>query len=112
MWVGALRLSFRVRQARSLKDKRALRARVFGCVARLDLAGAEVGEADRLDRLVIGFAVVGGERSQVVSRLEAARRTVEEAWLAEVVDHRLEAFKLSDEPGSWIPADLLSCQDD
>ena len=112
MWVGGLRLTFRVRQARSLKDKRALRSQVFGVVGRLDLAGAEVGDADRLDRLVLGFSVVGAEQGVVRRRLEQARRQIEDAWLAEVVDHRLETFKMSEERGSWIPDELLSCQDD
>lgn len=112
MWVGALRLTFRVRRARSLKDKRALRAQLFGVVARLDLAGSEVGDADRLDRLVLGFAVVVGEQGVLRRRLDEARRQIEDAWLAELVDHRLETFKMSDERGSWIPTGLLSCQDD
>ena len=79
-------LEFRLRQARSLKDKRAMVSRLKERIrARYNVAVAEVDAQDDLRRLVVSCVVVGTDSRKLQSTLDQMYNYVETLFLAEVV---------------------------
>ena len=86
MRVGCLLLEFRLRQTRSLKDKRAVVSRLKERIrARYNVAVAEVDAQDDLRRLVVSCVVVGTDSRKLQSTLDQMYNYVETLYLAEVV---------------------------
>lgn len=74
MFVGVLRLVLHVPGSRSLKDKRRVVLSYKDRVrARLKLAVAEVGDADRLQLATLAVVAVSGECASCEQQLAAAR---------------------------------------
>ena len=84
--VGCLLLEFRLRQARSLKDKRSIVSRIRERIrARYNASVAEVDAQDDLRRLVVSCVMVGSDSRQLQSTLDKMRNYVETLYLAELV---------------------------
>ncbi len=78
MHVGALRATFSVPGARSLKDKRApLRSLKDRLARRFNVSVAEVAAQDRCRTVVLGIALVDGEARNLRGRMQALRRMLE-----------------------------------
>ena len=84
--VGVLVMTFRLRQARSLKDKRGIVSRIRERTrSRFNLSVAEVDGQDDLRRLVVAFSVVGSNARELQSTLDKVSNYVDGLFLAEVV---------------------------
>lgn len=73
MFVGVCRLTLRVVQSHSLKEKRAVLRRLRDRAAEAGVTLREVGGADTWQRAELGFAVVGQDRDEARA---AVRRVV------------------------------------
>ena len=73
MFVGVCRLTLRVVQSHSLKEKRAVLRRLRDRAAEAGVTLREVGGADTWQRAELGFAVVGQDRDEATA---AVRRVV------------------------------------
>lgn len=79
-------LEFRLRQARSLKDKRSIVSRLKERVrSRYNAAVAETDAQDDLRRLVVSCVVVGTDSRKLQSTLDQISNYVETLYLAEIV---------------------------
>jgi uncharacterized protein len=94
MYVGALRVEFALRGARSLKDKRkplrSLRDRVR---SKFNSSFAEVGLQDTRQRVLVGLALVDATEARLRERLAAVRRYLErdpELRYVSAVEHIFE----------------------
>lgn len=103
MHVGVLRVEYRLRRARSLKEKRgplrSLRDRVQH---RFGVSIAEVDGQDSWQRAVLGVAVVGASAQHVAEQLTGIRRYMEADAALEctgVVQRLLEPVD-----GTWVLA--------
>lgn len=100
MFVGVLRLTFHIPQARSLKDKRSVvrkfRDRVRG---RFDVSIAEVGDQDLYQRAVFGVGVVSSEATVCDSVLEKVAREAETQPECVLTDRQTEIVTFGDELG-------------
>ena len=85
MFVGVLRLTFHIPEARSLKEKRSVVRKFRDRVrARFDVSIAEVAEQDLHQKAVFGVCVVSGDASvcdAVLEQVARAAATQEEAIL-------------------------------
>ena len=100
MRVGAMRLSFRLRQARSLKDKRRASSRIRERVAaRFPVAISEVEGLDDLRRLVIGVAAVSNDSRHLEELFGKIVHFIEQLYVAELVDRQVEISGFDGEPG-------------
>jgi len=93
--VGCLLLDFRLRQARSLKDKRSIVSRLKERIrSRYNASVAEVDAQDDLRRLVVSCVMVGSDSRQLQSTLDKILNYVETLYLAELVraDTRVEVI--------------------
>ena len=92
MHVGVCRLSLRVPDSHSLKEKRQVARSIISTTrAKFNVAAAEADDNDRWQILTIGLACVSNDRrhanemlSRVVAHIEDTRRDVE------VLDYELE----------------------
>ena len=86
MQVGAVRWVFRLRQARSLKDKRKVVASLRDRIrARFAVAVSEVEGHDDKRKLVLGLALVGNDASELQATVDRIRGYVDGLYLAEQV---------------------------
>ena len=84
--LGVLVLRFRLRHARSLKDKRSLVGKIRErAKSRFNVSVAEVEGQDDLRRLVIAFSVVGANGRELQSVLDRLSAYVDGLHLAEIV---------------------------
>jgi uncharacterized protein YlxP (DUF503 family) len=91
MRVGAMRLSWRVHGARSLKDKRRVAAKMRDRVrARYPVAVSEVDGHDELDHLVLGVAAVSNDSRVLRSVLDKITRELEDLYIAELIDREVD----------------------
>ena len=91
MVVGVTRLTLIIHTSFSLKDKRSVLRQIKDRTRRrFNVAVAEVGENDSVNRAEIGLAVVGNDRRHVNSMLDTISHFIEELYVAEVVDLELE----------------------
>jgi hypothetical protein len=74
---AALAVDIRIPDCHSLKEKRAtVKHLVATCRSRFDVSASEVGFQEQWQRSELGFAVVSGSQSQVVSVLDSVERFV------------------------------------
>ena len=86
MKVGVLVLTFRLRQAKSLKDKRSLVGRIRERVrSRYNVSVAELEAQDDLRRLVMGLSIVGSPKREMQSTLDTLSNYIDSLYLAEIV---------------------------
>lgn len=91
MVVGLCELAVALPGNRSLKEKRrVVRGLIDRLRARHRISVAEVADNDDHERGVIGFAVVGSDRTRVRAVLDDVLRTVDETCPADVVTRDLE----------------------
>jgi uncharacterized protein YlxP (DUF503 family) len=95
MVVGVGLITFRLHECHSLKDKRRI---VKAVIARLrnnfNASVAEVADNDVHQRAVVGFSLVGNDRSLINSKIDKMFNLAEELGLAEVVDTEMELIAL------------------
>ncbi len=107
MFVGVLRLTFRIPGARSLKDRRrvvrSFRDRVQ---SKLRLSVAEVGGYDEHQRAVLGVAAVSNDAAHVDELLAKAAALAEVVRDAALVDRATEILPFGDEGRGLAPMDL------
>ena len=100
MFVGVLRLSFRIPGSHSLKDRRrVVRSFKDRVQARLRVSVAEVGALDEHRGAVIGVAVVSNEASRCDELLAAARSMAATLRDAVLVDCATEIVPFGDAGG-------------
>lgn len=98
MFVGVLRLSFHVPQARSLKDKRRTVLKFRDRVrAKFDVSIAEVAAQDKLQRAVFGVSVVSPDAAVCDSVLEHVARFAETQEDAVLIDRETEVVPFGDD---------------
>jgi len=108
MWVGALRLEFFLSRTRSLKDKRqALQQIRDRVLSRYDVAAAEVGDADDMRQLVMGFSTVGNDQGVVRAALEAVAAYVDSLYVAPIARQEIAVERFRPAADAWIPDDIL-----
>jgi len=91
MVVGSLRLSLRLHDSHSLKDKRRPRRMLTDRIRqRFKVAVAEVDDHDTLNLLTLGVATVGPDRAPVEAVLRAVGDFVEESGAGELIAEHLE----------------------
>ena len=88
-------ITFRLHECRSLKGKRKI---VKSIINRLrnnfNVSVAEVGSNDIHQRAMIGFALVGNDRSVINSKIDKIFNLADELGLAEIVDSEMEIINL------------------
>ncbi|MBS2027324.1 MAG: DUF503 domain-containing protein [Deltaproteobacteria bacterium] len=95
MFVGIARVTLSIPGAASLKDKRqVVRKLLDRARAKFNVAAAEVADNDLWQKAVLGFCVVGNERSFVSESVDNILHFVEEAYLAPVVDRQVEILAM------------------
>jgi uncharacterized protein YlxP (DUF503 family) len=91
MVVGSLEVRLRIREARSLKDKRQV---VKSILERLrnsfNVSAAEVDAQDKYQLAVLAFAMVSNEAYHVRTALEKIVETLRRHPVAELIDHQIE----------------------
>lgn len=86
MHVAALRLELRIRDARSLKDKRRVIKTLSSHLARtFNVSVAEVDHQDLWNRATLGVAVVAPQASQLDRILHSVERHMRERTDAELI---------------------------
>jgi len=88
-------ITFRLHECRSLKGKRKI---VKSIINRLrnnfNVSVAEVGSNDILQRAMIGFALVGNDRTVINSKIDKIFNLADELGLAEIIDSEMEIINL------------------
>ncbi len=91
MVVGIGIIELMIHNSSSLKAKRQVVKSILGKVrSKFDLSIAEVGEQDKWQRCTIGFAVVSSDGGHAHTMLETITNYVENLYLAEIIDSRIE----------------------
>jgi uncharacterized protein YlxP (DUF503 family) len=95
MVVGVGLITFRLHECHSLKEKRKV---VKTVIARLsnnfNASVAEVGANDAHQRAMVGFAMVGNDKSLLNSKIDKLFNLAEDLGLAEVIDTEMELITL------------------
>ena len=95
MVVGTGIMTFRIHECHSLKSKRKI---VKSIIARIrnnfNASVAEVDSNDIHQRAVIGFALVGNDRSLVNSKIDKIFNMVDDLGLAEIIDTEIEIIHI------------------
>jgi uncharacterized protein YlxP (DUF503 family) len=88
-------ITFRLHECRSLKGKRKI---VKSIINRLrnnfNVSVAEVGSNDVHQRAIIGFALVGNDRTVINSKIDKIFNLADELGLAEIIDSEMEIINL------------------
>mgnify|MGYP000701757975 CR=1 FL=1 len=93
MVVGLCQLTFRLRQAKSLKDKRrVVRQLVERTRARFAVSIAETGDNDTHKIIRIGLSVVSNDTRHAHTTIDRVLQFMQDAHLAELVDAQREVF--------------------
>jgi uncharacterized protein len=91
MVIGIGVLELMVHNSSSLKAKRQAIKSILGKTrSKFDLSIAEVGDQDKWQRSTIAFAVVSNESGHAHNMLETIANYIENLYLAEVVDTKIE----------------------
>lgn len=91
MVVGVGIIELMIHNSSSLKAKRQVVKSILGKVrSKFDLSIAEVGNQDKWQRCTIAFAVVSTEGGHAHTMLETITDYVENLYLAEIIDSRIE----------------------
>src|SRR5262245_15400442 len=98
MFVGVLKLTFHIPQARSLKEKRSVVRRFRDRIrSRFEVSIAEVGSQDLHQRAVFGVSVVSGDAAVCDSVLEQVARVAETQEEAVLTDRATELIPMGDD---------------
>ncbi len=88
-------ITFRLHNCRSLKGKRKI---VKSIIAQLrnnfNASVAEVGSNDVYQRAVIGFALVGNNRTLINSKIDKIFNLSDELGLAEIIESEMEIINI------------------
>lgn len=104
MFVGVCRIALHLHGNASLKGKRSILKRVVERTkSKFNVAVAEVGENDSLQRAVVGAAVVGNSAAHVDSMLGHVCSFVERLGLAAVISRETEVIPLGGDIGAGAP---------
>ncbi len=91
MVVGICRMRLLLHGVFSLKEKRGIVRRIIGRTrSKFEISIAEVAENDNLQSAVIGFSLVGNDRSFINSGIDKVKNHIENLYLAEIIDCRFE----------------------
>lgn len=102
MVVGVGIIEVHIHESRSLKEKRGVvKSLIRRTQNEFNVSIAEVDGHDNWKQGIIGFAVVGNDRSFVDSKMEMILNFVENLHLAEVVNVRREITNYSDMTGRY-----------
>jgi len=94
--VGVCQLRMIINGVSSLKEKRGVARRIIARVKnKFPVSIAEVEDNDLWQSLVIGFCMVGNDRSFVNSWLDKTIDFIENLYLAEIVDRRIEIMNIN-----------------
>ncbi len=87
MIVGSLRVTLRLHDVRSLKEKRSPRRMITDRVrSRFKIAASEVDDQEVLNLITLGFATVGPDAGVVDAVLRRVADFIEDLGVAEVID--------------------------
>ena len=104
MFVGVCRVALHLHGNASLKGKRSILKRVVERTkAKFNVAVAEVGENDALQRAVVGAAVVGNSAAHVDSMLGHVCTFIEHLGHAAVISRETEVIPLGGDIGGDAP---------
>jgi hypothetical protein len=95
MVIGLGRITLRLHNCRSLKEKRGI---IKSTVQRIrngfNASIAEVEANDSLTVAVIGFALVGNDRRMINSKMDKLIRFTEDLHLAELIETKMEILHI------------------
>jgi len=96
MVVGVCQLRMIINGVSSLKEKRGVAKKIIARVKnKFSVSIAEVEDNDLWQSLVIGFCMVGNDRRYINSCLDKILDFIEDLYLAEIVDHRIEIININ-----------------
>ena len=96
MVVGVCQLRMIIKGVSSLKEKRGVAKKIITRVKnKFSVSIAEVEDNDLWQSLVIGFCMVGNDRRYINSCLDKILDFIENLYLAEIVDHRIEIININ-----------------
>ena len=91
MVVGTMKISFHIRDNRSLKGKRKIvKSLVDRVKHKFNVAIAEIGSNDKWQWAEIGISAVGNDSRHVDASLNNIAQFIESLYLAEIVDLKTE----------------------
>jgi len=97
MFVGIGIIDVFIAESRSLKEKRGvLKSIIKRTQNEFNISIAEVGRHDDWKRGEIGFSIVGNDRRLVNSKLDKVLRFIDDLYLAEVLNCRIEITSFDD----------------
>lgn len=100
MFVGIGILDVFISESRSLKYKRGvLKSIIKRTQNEFNISIAEVGHNDDWKKAEIGFSIVGNDSRYVNSKIDKVLRFVEDLYLAEVVNCKVEITGFADTVG-------------
>lgn len=95
MVVGFGIITFRIHDCHSLKGKRKIVKSIISQIRNnFNVSVAEVGANDVHQKAVIGFSLVGNDRSLMNSKIDKIFNLADELGLAEVVDTEMEMINI------------------
>jgi uncharacterized protein len=95
MTVGVARITLRLHENRSLKEKRrVVKSLIEKSRHRFNVALAEVADQDVHQQATLGVAVVGNDGRVLNSILDHVISYMESLHLAELIDHEIELIPL------------------
>ena len=95
MVVGIGIMTFRIHECHSLKSKRKIvKSIIAGIRNAFNASVAEVGLNDMHQRAMIGFALVGNDRSLINSKIDKIFNLTDDLGLAEIIDTELEIINI------------------
>lgn len=91
MVIGSLEVRLRIREARSLKDKRQVVKSILDRLRNsFNVSAAEVDALDKYQLAVLGIAMVGNEAYHVRTTLEQIVEVLRRHPVAEFISHEME----------------------
>jgi len=88
-------ITFRLHDCRSLKSKRKIVKSIISQLRNhFNVSVAEVGSNDIHQRAMIGFALVGNNRTVINSKIDKIFNLVDALNLAEIIDSEMEIMNL------------------
>jgi uncharacterized protein YlxP (DUF503 family) len=88
-------ITFRLHGCRSLKGKRKIvKAIITQLRNNFNVSVAEVGSNDIYQRAVVGFALVGNNRTVINSKIDKIFNLADELGLAEIIESEMEIINL------------------
>ncbi|RTZ96523.1 MAG: DUF503 domain-containing protein [Deltaproteobacteria bacterium] len=95
MVVGLVKITLRLHDCKSLKEKRKVVKSMIGRIRnRFNVSAAEVGANDIWKRAEIGFALMGNAGPLVNAKLDKLLNLAHDICLAEIIDSEMEIIHL------------------